>query len=130
MSGDRKIDLWSTCPPDVHQVRQRPRAWILTGLVSGANQRGVDIHRQRVFGFTGFGDSIYVTRKVPGQEDFIRSWPPAKDFLPGTARLKAVCSPYRAEFRDKAIFVLLQIVHQLEGRRLIEKPVRNGAAVT
>src|SRR2546426_12433006 len=81
-------------------------------------------------GFTEFGNSIYVTRKVPSHENFICSWSLAKDFLPGAAGLKTVCSPYRPEFGNKVILVLLQIVHQFDGYRLIEKLIRDGAAVT
>src|SRR5260370_22601034 len=109
---------------------QWPGDWILTGLVPWADQRCVDKHGQRVFGFTEFGNSIYVTRKVPCHENFICSWSLAKDLLPSAPCLKTVCSPYRPEFGNKLILVLQQIVHQLDGYRLIEKLVRNGAAVT
>src|SRR6266542_236534 len=125
----QEINFWSPGAPNVHDMKQWTSAGILTRLIHWTDQRSVDKHGQRVFGFTEFGDSIYVTRKVPGHENFICSWSLAKDFLPSAVGLKTVCSPYRWEFGNKVILVLLQIVHQLDGYRLTEKLVRDVAAV-
>src|SRR5438128_2469434 len=91
--GRQKINLWSAGSPNVEDVRQWPCAWILTGLVSWAEQSGVDKHGQRVFGLTEFGNSIDVTRNVPVHENFISSRSLAKGLLPGAAGLKTICGP-------------------------------------
>src|SRR4029453_16045981 len=105
-----KINLWCACAPDVHQVRKRPSAGILSWLITRSYQRRVHKHWQGVFTLTGVGDPVHKTGKIPGHKDLICCRTLAEDFFPRTPTLETIRRPHGAKLRNELFFVLLQIV--------------------
>ena len=89
---------------DVEHVVGRTTAGVLPGLpgIERSAQRGIDVHRQRIFGLSGFGDLVDEVGDVPGMEEFIGI---GAEYVPPVARLLAELHQQR--LGDRAIERLL-----------------------
>src|SRR6185436_7074799 len=101
-------------------MRKWSSAGILARLMSRAYERGINKHRQLIFGTSSLSHFVCVTREVPSHENLIRPGPLTEDFLPGTARLEAGSLPLCAKLGNQSFPMFAEILHQLSRHRLLE----------
>ena len=125
----QEINLRRAGSPDVHEVRQRPGARILAGLMAGTDERRVHIHRQLVFGCAALSHLIRVTRKVPRHENLVRLSTRSENFLPCAASFEPGGGPLCAKLWNQSLLVLAKVIHQLGRHGFFEKFLCDGAAI-
>ena len=118
--GRDHVNLRRPGPPDVQRIRHGAAALAVGVLIvfCESGRPRVDEHRQRIFGFARLGRAANVAREIPGHEYFIGRGALAEHIFPGAGGFETVRLPYLAQFRNQAILVLLQVIHEFPGHRV------------
>ena len=80
--GRNEVRRWRRGAPHVDQVRERSGTHVPSGQKPRANERGVRVHRQRIFALARGGDAFVVAREMPGHEQLFRVHAASEDVFP------------------------------------------------